>query len=262
MARPLITLITDFGLADAYVGIMKGVILDICPDACIVDLTHEIRPQAIHQAAYLLHTAVPYFAPGTVHVAVVDPGVGTMRRPIAVQTARSFFVAPDNGILDLTLTHEPARRVIQLTKPEYQISPTSDTFHGRDIFAPAAAHLARGVPLLSMGNLIDLDSLSHLPSFSPERQSDGRWRTEVVHIDRFGNLITGFRCHQRAASQRVWLADIRIDQLSKTFSDVGPGEILAYVGSSGHLEIAIRGGHAAQQIGADLGMSVWIEEID
>ncbi|MGD8795068.1 MAG: SAM-dependent chlorinase/fluorinase, partial [Anaerolineae bacterium] len=167
MSRPLITLTTDFGLADSYVAAMKGVILSICPEATVVDISHEIRPQAVGQAAYVLSTAVAYFPPGTVHLVVVDPGVGTRRRAVAVQTGRALYVAPDNGVLSLALAthprkgvaHDPACTAVHLTAARYHRPEVSATFHGRDLFAPAAAHLACGAGLEEMGQVLSPEDL-------------------------------------------------------------------------------------------------------
>ena len=195
MSRPVIALTTDFGQADGYVGTMKGVILGICPEATLVDVSHDIRPQAVRQAAYVLSTAAPYFPPGTVHMVVVDPGVGSERRPIVVQTDRATYVAPDNGVLSMVLSQEPARRAIQIrvAEPRYRLPQISATFHGRDLFAPATAHLACGVEPGELGDPLPLSDLVTLPVLQPQRQSDGSWLGEVLHIDRFGNLITDYQ---------------------------------------------------------------------
>jgi S-adenosylmethionine hydrolase len=192
MPRPVITLTTDFGQQDSYVGTMKGVMLSICPDATLVDITHEVRPQAVRQAAYLLSTAVPYFAPGTVHLVVVDPGVGSERRAIAVKSSRAIYVAPDNGVLDMALAQDPARRAVSIANPDVRLPSVSATFHGRDIFAPAAAHLACGTDPLQMGEPIPLTSLVSQPSLQVQRRADGSLSGQILHMDHFGNLITNF----------------------------------------------------------------------
>ena len=199
MSRPVITLTTDFGQTDGYVGAMKGVILSICPDTVLVDISHQIRPQAVEQAAYVLSTAAAYFPPGTVHLVVVDPGVGSVRRPIAVHTAQSTYVGPDNGVICLALNQDPARQAVHLTESSYRLSPASATFHGRDIFAPAAAHLACGTALDDLGEALPLSKLVELPTRAPQPQPGGGWRCAILHVDRFGNLITNFRIqsHQR-----------------------------------------------------------------
>lgn len=259
MPRPVIALTTDFGQTDSYVGAMKGVILRICPEAVLVDISHEIRPQAVQQAAYVLSTAVPYFPLGTVHLVVVDPGVGSERRPIVVQTERAIYVAPDNGVLSLTLGQEPVLQAIHLTEPRYRLSPVSDTFHGRDIFAPAAAHLASGTKPGELGKPLRPSELLTLPALDPQSQLDGGWQAEILHIDHFGNLVTSFRIPNHGSPTAITLAGQRIETLSRTFADGAPGELVAYVGSSGYLEIAVRQGNAARQLDLDIGALVQVE---
>ncbi len=184
---PAIALLTDFGLTDAYVGTMKGVMLSICPAARLIDLTHAVEPQNIRQAAYLLLTAYRYFPPQTVFLVVVDPGVGTARQPIAVETDHGFYVAPDNGVLSYVLSQVQIRQQVILQNPAYQLPAASQTFHGRDIFSPAAAHLANGVPITDLGPAVA--RIERLPDpllkISAEQVCG-----EVLHIDHFGNVIT------------------------------------------------------------------------
>lgn len=259
MSRPVVALITDFGQSDGYVGAMKGVILGICPEAALLDVTHEIRPQAVQQAAYVLSTVAPYFPPGTVHLVVVDPGVGSERRPIVVQTERAFYVAPDNGVLSLTLVLDPALLAVHLTESSCHLYHVSATFHGRDIFAPAAAYLACGTDPRQMGNLFSLANLATLPSLEPHRQLDGTWLGQILHTDRFGNLITNIQPPVASDQISVLVAGERIVGLSRTFADVAPGKLVAYVGSSGYLEIAVREASAAVELGMDVGDVVLIE---
>jgi S-adenosylmethionine hydrolase len=267
MSRPIITLTTDFGQTDGYVGTMKGVILGICPTGTLVDITHEIQPQAVRQGAYLLSSAVPYFPPGTVHLAVVDPGVGSERRPIAVQTHQATYVAPDNGLLGLVLAREQLHLAVHLTQSSYHRPQVSATFHGRDLFAPAAAHLARGVDPRDMGDEIPIDELVPLPGNPPCREPDGRWRGEIQHVDRFGNIVSNLHrndlyaagTQSPAAGFRFRVKDLEISGLSRTFADVEPGAWVAYIGSSGYLEIAVREGNAAAQLGASPDDQVWAE---
>jgi S-adenosylmethionine hydrolase len=259
MSRPIITLTTDFGQSDSYVGTMKGVMLSLCPDAALVDISHEIEPQAVKQAAYVLSTAAPYFPSDTVHLVVVDPGVGSERRPLAVQTDRAWYVAPDNGVLSLALEREPARLAVHLTERRHRLSPVSATFHGRDIFAPAAAYLACGAAPEGMGEPIDLSELVTLPSLQPQQQPNGSWLAEIVHIDRFGNLITSLQIANPQASLSVTVGRQHIEEMSLTFANVEPGEVLAYVGSSGHLEIAVRNGNAARALGVGVGTPIQVE---
>lgn len=270
---PVIALLTDFGLTDAYVGIMKGVLLSICPTAQLVDLTHDIPPQQVRQAAYVLLTAYRYFPADTVFVIVVDPGVGTARAPIAVETAHGRFVAPDNGVLSYVLQETPARLAVTLTQKAFHLREVSQTFHGRDIFSPVAAHLARGTPLTALGperrELVTLPS----PRLSA---SSGTVEGEVWHIDRFGNLITSIghlhwdspdslRFAPRFGAQieaprqfiasvcRVQIGPHDIGPIRRTYGAVPPGAFTALVGSAGQLEIGINQGHAAQALGATIG---------
>ena len=259
MSRPVITLTTDFGQTDGYVGAMKGVILSICPEAELVDISHESPPQAVEQAAYVLSTAAAYFPPGTVHLVVVDPGVGSERRPIAVQTARSTYVSPDNGVLSLVLNQDPARQAVHLTESNYRLSPVSATFHGRDIFAPAAAHLARGTALDELGEALPVSELVDLPIHAPQPQPGGGWRCAILHVDRFGNLITNFRMQSHQRGLKVGVGGRWIEKISRTFADVAPGDLLAYAGSSGYLEIAVRDESAAGNLYLDVGDPVQIE---
>ncbi len=251
---PIITLTTDFGTADGYVGAMKGVILNIHPGVTIVDLSHEIPPQNVRQAAFVLHTAAPYFPAGTIHLAVVDPGVGSARRPIAIQIPGATLVGPDNGLFSFFLTERPAgsRSIIQLTRPAFWLPAPSHTFHGRDIFAPVAAHLARGVPITDLGDPIDDPVVFPIPQ--PKMRLDGAVVAHVLHIDHFGNLVTDVRATgpmapHLGAETTVEIAGRRIAGVRQTFADVATGEPVAYVGSSGYLEIAIRQGNAAAVLG-------------
>ncbi len=265
MSRPIITLTTDFGQADGYVGAMKGAILGICPRATLVDVSHEIRPQAVRQAAYILGKTMPYFPPNAVHLVVVDPGVGSARRPIAVQTARAIYVAPDNGVLDWVLAHDPACSAVHLTEARFRLPQVSATFHGRDIFAPAAAHLACGTDLREMGEVFPLADLVNLPALEPAPQADGSWQGEILNVDHFGNLVSSFQIpaagaqHLATDSQFcVTVGKERVGGLNRTFADVEAGELVAYVGSDGYLEIAVRNGNAAARLNVDAGDPIWV----
>ena len=258
---PTITLMTDFGLAEPYVGVMKGVILDLTPNASLVDLTHAVPPQDVRQAAFLLSTAVDYFPAGTVHVVVVDPGVGSERRPIAVQTDRAYFVAPDNGVLTLALTRQRTEIIIHLTNSDYWLPEVSTTFHGRDIFAPIAAHLARGVPINDLG--IPVQDIVQLPPTEPARQPDGSIQGQIQHIDRFGNCITNVPSNMLPANARVVVkvGGQSIQGLSPTYSAVESGAELSLIGSSGFLEIAVRAGNAAERLAVRVGDAVLVEQM-
>lgn len=273
---PIITLTTDFGQADGYVGTMKGVILGIAPEARIVDISHDIEPQNVRQAAYVLSTATPYFPPGTIHVVVVDPGVGSVRRPIAVRAEEAYFVGPDNGVFSYALagrdegseiryqgsggqpeTHRPRSvTVIHLDQPTYWLSTVSQTFHGRDVFSPVAAHLAAGVPFDGLGTPITDPVTFSLPQ--PERLPNGSIRGQVLHADRFGNLITDIPMNWLAAGD-AWLFEIagrRIEELSVTYAMAERGALVALSGSEGLLEIAVREGSAAEALGVGAGTLV------
>jgi S-adenosylmethionine hydrolase len=261
VSRSIITLTTDFGQSDGYVGTMKGVILGICPEASLVDISHEIRPQAVRQAAFVISAAAPYFPEGTVHLVVVDPGVGSERRPIVVRTERGMYVAPDNGVLSLALEQDPAQEAIHLTEARFQRAQVSATFHGRDIFAPAAAHLARGAEPNEMGARLDPTEIVRLSMDSPQRLAAGLWQGQVLHIDRFGNLISDLRLGTPTPGTLVRVGQQWLGNVQRTFADVAPGEMVAYMGSSGYLEIAVREGSAARALGMDIGDPIQVEKV-
>jgi S-adenosylmethionine hydrolase len=258
----IITLTTDFGLADGYVGTMKGVILSIDPTATIVDISHDIPPQDVREAAYALYAAYPYFPQGTIHVVVVDPGVGSQRRAIALRTPQAAFVAPDNGVLSYVVAGERVEEIVNLINPRYHLSPVSRTFHGRDIFAPAAAHLARGVPLAELG-----EPLAEIITFSlprPQVRPDGTIVGQVIHVDRFGNLITSITATDLADHPllREGVIEIKgrsIQGIANSYAEVTPRRLLALIGSSDHLEIAVSGGSASQTLEAKAGDEVLLK---
>lgn len=250
-------MLTDFGWADGYVGVMKGVILSIAPHVTLVDITHDVAPQDVRDAAYVLYTAVPYFPPDTIHLVVVDPGVGSERRAIAVRSAQGTFVAPDNGVLSYVLDAGPPQIAVSLTNPQYHLAQVSRTFHGRDIFAPAAAYLARGVPITELGEAIRDLAVFLMPE--PRARADGVLIGQVIHVDHFGNVITNLRCEDVPWPSEASIVEIGgqvITGLQETYARVQPGEPLALIGSSGHLEIAIAGGNAAQQLSVHIGDEV------
>jgi S-adenosylmethionine hydrolase len=260
MSRPVITLTTDFGQVDGYVAAMKGVILTVCPQAQMVDITHQVRPQAVSQAAYLLSFAAPYFPPDTVHLVVVDPGVGSERRAVAVQGERALYVAPDNGVLSWVLAQDPARAAVELVEPRFRMPEVSATFHGRDIFAPAAAYLASGTPMQEMGPSLRPSELASLALSRPVKAASGAWQSKVLHVDRFGNLVTNFVAPDARHRLTILAGGERIEALHRTFADVGPGQLVAYVGSGGYVEIAVREGSAARRLGLGVGDTVRITE--
>jgi S-adenosyl-L-methionine hydrolase (adenosine-forming) len=252
--HPLITLTTDFGTADHFVGVMKGVIAGLAPHANVVDITHEVVPYDIVQGAFVIAEAWRYFPKGTIHVVVVDPGVGSSRRPILAEAGGHLFVAPDNGVLSMIYDsiHAPAKlkvRVISNTK--LMAREVSRTFHGRDIFAPAAARLAHGVTPARFGGVID--DYIRIADIKPLKVSTKCWRGMVLKADRFGNLITNFHVDDfpdvtsRAFEVRIGAESIR--RLALTFSEAEIGELVVVVGSSGYLEIAANQASAAQILG-------------
>lgn len=253
---PVIALLTDFGTKDIYVGVMKGVIWSICPEAHISDLSHEIPPQDVVAGALALWGAFRFFPKGTVFCAVVDPGVGTERRAIAVQTEEHFFVGPDNGLLWWAISEKGIVKVIKLENSSYFLPVVSQTFHGRDIFAPVSAHIANGVPLDEFGRELSVSELVKLP---PLRASfDGQAiRAQVIYIDRFGNAITNLRWEDFTKwalefGQQGWWAEIRgicFDSLQKSYAEVPVGTPLLLFNSYNLLEIAVNRGNAAEQVG-------------
>lgn len=256
MPRALITLLSDFGTRDAYVASMKGVILALNPEAVLLDLSHEIPPQDIRAGALVLATASPYFPPGTVHLAVIDPGVGGSRRGLAARCRGQFWVGPDNGLFHPVFTQAEDLTIVSLENPAYFRPQVAATFHGRDIFAPVAAHLSLGVDLAQMGPAIRDPATLHLPvpEFTPQVV-----RGEIIYVDRFGNLVSNLD----GAALQVWLGPaaihlevgpVTIRRLVRTYADAGPGEFLALIGSHGYLEIACSQGDAARRLGAGVGL--------
>ncbi|GIX06154.1 MAG: hypothetical protein KatS3mg115_0557 [Candidatus Poribacteria bacterium] len=248
MARPcgLIALLTDFGLRDIFVGVMKGTIQRIAPSVEVVDLSHGVPPQNVQVGSVFLEASLRYFPPGTVFVAVVDPGVGTERRAVAVQGGQHFYVAPDNGLLTGALVLDPPTKAICLSNARYQLPPVGATFHGRDIFAPAGAYLASGTPLKELGDPIRPETLLRLPDASP-RQEGHRWIGAVLFADRFGNLITNVR---REALDRP-VRRVIVPELGDlgpprtTYGEAEVGAFLALWNSFDRLEIAQRNGNCA-----------------
>jgi S-adenosylmethionine hydrolase len=259
---PIITLTTDFGLRDPFVAVMKGVILGICPGARLVDLTHEVDPQDVLGGALAVEAALPYFPPGTIHLAVVDPGVGTRRRGLAVRSGDAYLAGPDNGLF--TFAFRSAGWVaVALEAADYRLAPVSHTFHGRDVFAPAAAHLAAGVPLERLGPPVNDPVRLRWPECRPD--GDGL-AGEVITSDRFGNLVTSITA---AALRRVG-RDVRISVpeacrevggVVSAYADGPEGEPAAIVGSTGRLEIFVRNGSARGVLGAERGTAVRVRPV-
>jgi S-adenosylmethionine hydrolase len=260
----LIVLLSDFGWKDGYAGILKGVIWTIAPGVEISDLTHEIAPQDILQGALTLGRSVPYFPAGTIFLAVVDPGVGTSRRPIAARIAEHYYVAPDNGLITLPLD-EALRRgqpveVVHLNRPQYWLPAVSNVFHGRDVFAPVAAALANNVPLADLGDRIRDPLRLKLPL--PVRIEDG-WRGEIIHIDAFGNLATNLRGeHLQGRGQiEVHVGPERIRRQVQAFGEGMPGQLVTLIDSSGALAISAVNGSAERRIDAHIGDPIEVQFI-
>ncbi len=249
----LLTLTTDFGVRDGYVAALKGSILARAPALRLVDVTHEIEPGAIASAAFVLGQAAPHFPEGTVHLAVVDPGVGSGRRALACEIGPHRYVAPDNGLLTPFL--DGAFRVHELTRPQLWNPRVSPVFHGRDVFGPVAAHLAAGGALDDVGPRVDPASLVRLPEPRARREAS-EWTGEVVHVDRFGNLITNLVPEAAPGSEARVEIGGRSLPVHRIYADVGEGELVALIGSSGRLEIACRAGSAARVLGVSVGSVV------
>ena len=263
----LITLTTDFGLTDEYVGVMKGVIYNLAPNTQIIDLCHGIEPQNIAQAAYLINSSTRYFSDNTIHIVVVDPGVGGNRRLILIRARKQLFLAPDNGVLTLLLNNKDFEFARAITNKELFTKPTSQTFHGRDILAPIAAHLATGATAEKIGPLVNYNSLTQL-NLAPTIISESRKiMGTVIQVDRFGNLITNI---ERPIIQRLiktkHINKITVTIGSKTFTnhtdcydEALPGELLSLFGSRGYLEISLNQGNAAKFLGISLGEIVELQ---
>lgn len=246
-----IALLTDFGLDDHYVGVMKAVALGICPNVAFIDLSHQIRAQDIRSGAYLLSTALPYLPRRTVTVAVVDPGVGSTRRSVAVRVADQIIVCPDNGLLSLVQAQHTIDELVCLDDPKYYTHPVSSTFHGRDVFVSCGAHICRGTTLKRMGTALKPEDLITLEGMHPYSDPETeKLHGRILHVDHFGNVITSITretCAHFDSTFYVHVRGVRI-RLHETFSDVQDGEPLAYFGSFGHLEIAVRGSHAYERL--------------
>lgn len=277
---PIITLLTDFGEQDGYVAAMKGVILGITPEARLIDISHQVKAQDIRQAASILAEVYSYYPAHTVHLVVVDPGVGSQRDPIAVETSQGRFVAPDNGVLTYIQLAVSSYQAVRLDQPEYWLPSPSYTFHGRDIFSPAAAHLAGGVPLKKLGSPLESIMLLDLPRLDI---TDHTIRGEVERIDRFGNVMTNIGELHWVDDQTLELlpqhpnpplpSPLRLDArkarvmcgwhtltgIYKTYSEIPVGQRLAVVGSAGELEIAINQGNASQVMSIRVGDPVTIQ---
>lgn len=253
----LLTLLTDFGTADGYVAAMKGIAYGIANCIRVVDITHDIPDQDIFRAAVILKQVAHHFPPGTVHVVVVDPGVGTERRPLAVKAGGQYFVGPDNGVL--ALAAPPPRQAYVIENPDLMRSERSDTFHGRDIFAPVGAHIARGVDVRRVGPLVeDMHDLAMPRPVFHEDHIDA----EVIYADKYGNLMLNVDGNEveelDPTRMRTSISGYTIEQIRSTYADVEIGDLVVYVGSSGYLEVARREGDARHYLGAPRGTRVVI----
>ena len=260
MARPVIALLSDFGLRDHYAGTMKAVALGICPEATLVDISHEVPPHDVLAGALELAACYRYFPAGTTFLVVVDPGVGSARRGIAAETGEYKFVAPDNGVLTLVFEETPARKTVELTERRYARPTVSRTFEGRDRFAPAAAWLAKGIELSALGRPAGPVQRLEIPH--PTVSGD-ELTGEVLRVDRFGNLITNIdrKAFQRIAQEgalEIRIGTHQVPRVVSTYADMGAGEICALFGSTDHLEIAANGASAAAELKVDRGAAVHI----
>lgn len=259
MPNPIITLTTDFGLKDPYVAEMKAVILNISPNTKIVDITHQIEKFNIRMGAYVLAAASSYFPKGTIHVVVVDPGVGTRRKAILIQTKQGYFVGPDNGVLVLAAESQGIEHVYKITNPKLKLPKISNTFHGRDIFAPAAAHLAKGTPPSEFGPEIHKIVT---PKFAKITRRKGGLIGEIIHIDGFGNIVTNFSEKELESMGIKGMVNIKLKntrlklKLCRAYAEVEAQKPLAIIGSHNFLEISVNQGNAADTFKTKVGDKV------
>jgi S-adenosylmethionine hydrolase len=261
--RRIITLTTDFGLNDHFVGTMKGVILDIVPEAEIVDICHSVQAFDVLDGALTLAQAYSYFPTGTVHMVIVDPGVGTARRPIIASSDKYHFVAPDNGVLSLIYGREDRIHVRHVTSEHYFLQPLSNTFHGRDIFSPVAAYLAKGVDTEKFGE--EISDFVRFNAPTPKPVDARTVRGVVLKVDRFGNLITNITPENlpvlfaaQVPSFKIAVGKREVTELKTTYAEGAPGEVFGILGSMGYLEIAANRGPAAQLLGVGKGTDVTV----
>ncbi len=263
--RPVVALLTDFGVRDHYAGTMKGVLLGICPEAALVDISHDVPPHDLRAGSLELAASYKFFPPGTVFLVVVDPGVGSTRRPLAAEAGDYRFVAPDNGVLTAVFKDTPPRRVVELTERRYARPTVSRTFEGRDRFAPAAAWLAKGVEVRALGRPLTDYVLLAIPD--PEVGTD-RIAGAVLRVDRFGNLITNIdrksfdRLSRLGGRLHIRVGEVDVDRLVNTYAEVPAGEVAGLFGSSDHLELAANSASAAARLGAGTDVAVVITRTD
>lgn len=264
MIMSIITLLTDFGTEDEYVGLMKGVILTINPRATIVDITHRIGSQDVVQAAFTIYTSYRYFPAGSVHLVVVDPGVGTGRHLLALEMRKHIFIAPDNGTLTLLMDEADITSLIRLTNSDFFLTPVSRTFHGRDIFAPVGAHLSKGVEFSKLGPEMDPHEAVRLDDLTARLLENGEIIGKIIAIDHFGNLISNVAMRQLArygqtgtlTRLKIKIGSHIIHGLTETYESGGSNTPLALIGSRGYLEIAVNCGNAARTLKAHRGDTV------
>ena len=263
---PIVTIVSDFGLRDEYAGVIKGVILSICPSASIVDITHQIDPQDILQAAYLVPSFYRFFPQGTVHLIVVDPGVGGDRDILAVSHRGHIFIAPDNGVLTLLMSREKSDTIVRINNADYFLKPVSPTFHGRDIFAPVSAHIINGTALKDLGIKIECEDIIHLEDPCCRISEAGELFGKIISIDRFGNLTTNIDsksltalCHSESKNRlQICISAHEILGLSDRYSNAELNAPLALIGSRNYLEIAVNCGSAEKYFKAQKGDSVQV----
>jgi S-adenosylmethionine hydrolase len=265
----IITLITDFGIEDAYVGVMKGVALSINSSATFVDITHHVNPQDIVQAAYLIKSSYKYFPEGTVHMIVVDPGVGSERPIIALEMKGQFFLAPDNGVLTLLMDEGKIDSLARVENKRFFLKTISQTFHGRDIFAPVSANISKGIKIKELGPPLDRQELVHLTIQKPYTSKQGELVGTVVSIDHFGNITTNidepclkkFYITNQVKKLEIFIGKNRIKGLSNSYSSVKRHHPLAIIGSFGYLEIALNQGNAGRYFEAKKGDTIFIKDL-
>lgn len=259
---PTITLLTDYGTRDHFVGSMKGVIHSINPQTSVIDISHEVAPQDIMEAAFLIRSCYSYFPTATIHVVVVDPSVGSSRKPILVSTENYFFIAPDNGVLSLIYEVEPPTQVVEITSEHYMLAEVSKTFHGRDVFAPVAAWLSKGVDILNFGESMEQYVRLSLPK--SRTTAEGQLKGIILHVDRFGNLISNIShsdflaAREKAPGDKfvVSIGNREIQGLKEYYSESQKGDLLALFGSTKYLEIAQNQGSAAKTLGLNRGAEI------
>ena len=261
--KRIITLITDFGDSSGYVGIMKGVILSINPECQIIDITHHIAPQDREEAAFVIKSANPFFPPDTIHLVVVDPGVGSGRKPIIVESSQGWFVGPDNGVFSFIFLNDHHKKVWEITNDRYFLSPVSPTFHGRDIFAPIAAHLSSGVVIHELGK--ELKDFVQLKGLEPEVHQD-MLKGRVVFIDHFGNLVSNisYKLFNKVVGRnqfQITVGNRIIRSIYPTYSDAEDGEVFALFGSSQQLEVSVRNGNCQRLLNVSKGFRISVQVI-